>query len=290
MGEKVDCVKVSRFIACIFLWILFFTIVWINMPAHAQEEAKDLRILVDGMEIREIPPIRVKDQLYLPVEPIAIALRIAVSIGEKAIIVSGRSFPAEVILARDLHYIPRTVLQDALGVRAYVIRDECAVHVMSSWYEYKYITQGTGKSKAQSESAKTPQDGSKKNSPGGGAVPGRGLEIVSHRIYGDFSANQNICVDVTVQNNTSEPKQNVTVVFQIVGIRDRNTYEKKSINYYGKIDETIPPGSRRSGKITLSMRNLANYQASGPASGMMTIDVIGQDYQQTHEYQILIEG
>ncbi len=268
--------------------VLFLLTAVLNIPANAQEEAKELRILTDGKELREIHPIRIKEKLYLPLEPIAKALGIAITIGDKAVVTNGRNIPATVILFQNLHFVPRDTIQNALGVRAYVMRDECIVYVMSPWYEYNYFTKNTGQSGTQQKSS------SSGGSPGGKSAGNQNsvkkLEIVNHRIYGEFSQNQNILVDVTVQNNTAEPQRNVTILFQIVGVRDRSNYEKKTVNYFGKVDESIPPGSRRNGTVRLSLRNLAEYKPSGNNSGQMVINLIGQDYQQTHEYQISIEG
>lgn len=275
-------------IAFIIIGIIFFLTASINIPAYAQEEAKDLRILTDGKELSEIYPIRIKDKLYLPVEPIAKTLGIAVTFSDKTVVVNGRAFSAASELFKNFHYISRNTLQNVLGVRAYVMRDESILYVMSPWYEYNYFARNAGKSGAQQGSS------SSGSSPGGNKAGNQNsvkrLEIVNHRVYGEFSQNQGILVDVTVQNNTNEPQQNVTVLFQVVGIRDRNNYEKKTVNYYGKIEESIPAGSRRSGTIKLSLRNLSSYRATGAASGEMTIDIIGQSNQQIHEYKLSIEG
>ncbi|MGV8122741.1 MAG: hypothetical protein AB2L14_23515 [Candidatus Xenobiia bacterium LiM19] len=288
MKNNKACILSMAPLALIITEIIFFLAAVITIPAYSQEEAKDLRILTDGKELSEVYPVRIKDKLYLPLEPIAKALGIAVTFSEKTVVVNGRAVSASAVLYQNLHYIPRNTLQNVLGVRAYVMRDENILYVMSPWYEYNYFARNAGKSGTQQGSSTS--GGSPGGKPAGSQSSAERLEIVNHRVYGEFSQNQGILVDVTVQNNTNEPQQNVTVLFQVVGIRDRNNYEKKTFNYYGKIEESIPAGSRRSGTIRLSLRNLSSYRATGAASGEMTIDIIGQSNQQIHEYHLSIEG
>lgn len=288
MRNNKACILSMPPLALIIIEIIFSLTAVITIPAYSQEEVKELRILIDGKELSEIYPVRIKDKLYLPVEPVAKTLGIAVTFSDKTVVVNGRAVSASAVLFQNLHYIPRNTLQNVLGVRVYVMRDDSILYVMSPWYEYNYFARNAGKSGTQQGSSGSG------SSPGGRQAgsqsSGKRLEIVNHRVYGEFSQNQGILVDVTVQNNTNEPQQNVTVLFQVVGIRDRNNYEKKTVNYYGKIEESIPASSRRSGTIRLSLRNLSSYKATGAASGEMTIDIIGQSNQQIHEYQLSIEG